>query len=131
MSKTVTQEITEFRDAIKGYDSANLSASLRRIVSEGFDVLGKVKNLADDAGSISEVSDGLIDGLGEFVDKALANRPVIRRSAPLLLSMVVPGLVADASKYTDTVDKFWDEKIEPVLAEVEAFVHEIRADMMG
>lgn len=129
--KTITQEISEFRDAIKTYDPANVSASLHRCVDEGFDVIGKIVNLDDSPEVIAELGDSVSDALSDFLDKALASRPFARNGAKLAVSFAVPSLINEAATYTGTAEAFWDEKIEPVLAEVESLIHGIRLDMAG
>lgn len=129
--KTVQQEINEFRDAIVAYDPTHLGQSLRRMVDEGFDVVGKIINLDDDPANLSELADSISDAAQEFVDKALKGKPFARNGAKLGISMVAPSLVQEAAKYTGTVEQFWDEKVEPVLREVEETIHGIRLDMAG
>lgn len=129
--KTITQEIAEFRDAITTYDPANLGASIRRLVDEGFDVVGKVVNLDDDPANLTELADAVTDALGDFIAKALADRPLVKRGAQMAIPLAVPAVVQEAAKYTGTAEQFWDEKVEPILREVEATIHGIRVDMMG
>lgn len=129
--KTITQEISEFRDAIVAYDANHFGQSIRRIVDEGFDVVGKVVNLGGSPADLNELGDAISDAAQEFIDKALVGKPFARNGAKLGVSMVAPALVQEAAKYTGTAEQFWDERIEPVLREVEETIHGIRLDMAG
>lgn len=131
MSKTVTQEINEFVDAIRGYDATDIMASVVRCVREGIDVVGRITNINDDPANLTELADALSDAAQDFVAKALAGRPLLKGGAQAALPLVVPALVAEAAKRTVTVDAFIEAHVLPLLSQGESFCHDARVAFGG
>lgn len=131
MSKTVTQEINEFIDAIKTYDQADLMASTGRVVREGVEALGRVMAIDDDPAVLQEFTDAVKDAIYKFVGEALTGKPVIRGVVQGAVPMVVPAIVAEASKRLDNVDGLIDEKVLPFFKWMESFGHDGRVAFGG
>lgn len=126
--KSLAEEIDEFRAALNAFDSGNLSGTVHPLIREAFDVVGRVVNAGEDLETLSQ---GMEQAVGAFIDKALENNPVIRRSAKSILPFAIPGLVKTASGYTGTAEEFIDEYVQPVLGRWEETIHSVRIALAG
>lgn len=131
MSKTVTQEITEFRDAVQQYDKTDIMGSAVRITRETIDVIGKLNQIDNDPAVLNEFSDAVTDVVTKFVGDALQGRPFIRNSAKAAIPFVVPALVQEGSEYVGRADAFIDLKVVPFFASLEQIGHDGRVAFGG
>lgn len=131
MSKTVTQEITEFQVAVQAYDKSDLMGSAVRITREGMDVIGKLAQIDDDPAVLNEFADAVTDVVSAFVGDALQGRPFMRNSAKAAIPFVVPALVQEAAKYVGKTDAFVDAHVLPFFSGMEQIGHDGRVAFGG
>ena len=129
--KTIAQEIEEFRLSITEYDKTDFLASASRCAREGMDVLGKIVALENNPAAVDELATAIGSGMNQFIDKALADRPLMKRGAKMALPLIVPELIEQGAKYIGKTDEFIEAHILPFFVEGEKFCHAGRVAFGG